>query len=142
MAGRHGQRQLAKLDTLASKGDRTIQIQVKARSEGAKGDTSLPQAKFAKRIFYVIVDLLTEGTRYYVISGYELDRFYYRSRYGVQGRIPSGQLAAYRSRWDLLEQPEPLLPPASASVTQVLWRKSRFRLDFLWLSSSSVAPAA
>ena len=95
-----------KLDILASKGDRTIQIQVKARSQGAKGDTSLPQAKFAKHIFYIIVDLMTEGANYYVIPGHELDQFYYRSPCGVQGRIPSGQLAKYRSRWDLLEQSE------------------------------------
>jgi hypothetical protein len=92
-----------RLDILASKGSRTIQIQVKARSEGAKGDTSLPQAKFAPHIYYIIVDLRPEGADYYIVPGYELDRFYYRSPCGIRGRIPSSQLGLFKSRWDLLD---------------------------------------
>ena len=96
-----------RLDILASRGDRTIQIQVKARSEGAKGDTALAQAKFSAHIYYIIVDLLTEGALYYIVPGFKLAEFYYRSPCGVRGRIPYAQLAVYKSRWDLLEVDAP-----------------------------------
>lgn len=92
-----------RLDILASKGERTIQIQVKTRTHGSKGDTSLAQEKFAPHIFYVVVDMLTEGANYYVVPGSELDRFYYRSPCKIRGRIPSAQLASFKGRWDLLE---------------------------------------
>lgn len=98
------------IDILASKGARTIQIQVKTRQHDAKGDTSLAQAKFARHIFYVVVDLQDEGASYYIIPGAELDGIYYRSPCGIRGRIPSRSLALYRGRWDLLEQDEPALP--------------------------------
>jgi hypothetical protein len=91
------------LDILASKGDRTIQIQVKTRSEGAKGDTSLPQAKFSSRIFYIIVDFVGRGADYYVIPGQLLDSFYYRSPCGIRGRIPYSRLSSFKDRWDFLE---------------------------------------
>lgn len=97
-----------RLDILASKDDRTIQIQVKSRTEGAKGDTSLAQVKFAPHIFYIVVDFRTEGAHYFIVPGTELDKFYYRSPCGIRGRIPYSQLAAYRSRWDLLEAEQPL----------------------------------
>lgn len=90
------------IDILASKGDRTIQIQVKTRHEDAKGDTSLAQAKFAEHIFYIIVDLHAEGASYYVLPGSELQKIYYRSPCGIRGRIPLRALSDFKSRWDLL----------------------------------------
>lgn len=97
------------IDILASKGARTIQIQVKTRHEGAKGDTSLARAKFAAHIFYIVVDLHAEGASYYVIPGPELDRIYYRSPCGIRGRIPSRSLSPFKSRWDLLDSEAGLL---------------------------------
>jgi hypothetical protein len=91
------------IDILASNGARTIQIQVKTRHEGAKGDTSLAQSKFAAHIFYIVVDLHREGASYYVVPGPELDRIYYRSPCGIRGRIPFKTLRPFKSRWDLLE---------------------------------------
>lgn len=91
------------IDILASKGARTIQIQVKTRHEDARGDTSLAQARFAAHIFYIVVDLHPEGASYYVIPGAELDRIYYRSPCGVRGRIPFKTLSPFKSRWDLLD---------------------------------------
>lgn len=91
------------IDILASKGARTIQIQVKTRTGGSKGDTALPQAKFAPHIYYIIVDLQAVGASYAVVPGGELDRFYYRSPCGIRGRIPSARLSAFTNRWDLLD---------------------------------------
>lgn len=92
------------IDILASKGARTIQIQVKTRHESAKGDTSLAQAKFARHIFYVIVDLHVEGASYYIVPGVDLELIYYRSPCGIRGRIPFRTLSPFKSRWDLLDR--------------------------------------
>jgi hypothetical protein len=96
------------IDILASKDTRTIQIQVKTRTGGSKGDTALPQAKFASPIYYVIGDLQPEGASYAIVPGDEVDRFYYRSPCGVRGRIPSSRLSAFRNRWDLLARDPPI----------------------------------
>jgi len=101
-----------RLDILASKADRTIQIQVKTRTAGSKGDTALAQDKFAPNIYYIIVDLMPESANYYIVPGKILDGFYYRSPCGIRGRIPARQLARFKSRWDLLEQ-DPETPAAS-----------------------------
>lgn len=91
------------IDILACKGSRTIQIQVKTRTGGSKGDTALQQAKFAAHVYYVIVDLLADKVAYSIVPGFELERFYYRSPCGIRGRIPSSSLAPYRGCWELLD---------------------------------------
>ncbi|MGO4386810.1 hypothetical protein AB4Y85_04680 [Microvirga sp. 2YAF29] len=98
------------IDILASKGARTIQIQVKTRTEGAKGDTSLAQAKFAPHIYYIIVDLNADGASYAIVPGFELERFYYRSPCGIRGRIPAARLSAFKGRWALLDRHSPDTP--------------------------------
>lgn len=91
------------VDILASKSGRTIQIQVKTRTDGAKGDTSLKPERMSPSVYYVLVDLLPEGARYFVVPGTALTEFYYRSPCGTRGRIPRAKLEQFKSRWDLLE---------------------------------------
>jgi len=97
------------IDILASKGTRTIQVQVKTRSSGSKADSSLAQAKLAGHVYYIVVDFHKGGADYYIIPGIDLERFYYRSPCGILGRIPFRRIAPFKERWDLLEADRPLL---------------------------------
>jgi hypothetical protein len=89
------------IDVLASKAGRTIQIQVKARSEGAKGDCSLKTLRLAEHVFYVVVDLKVEGASYFIVPGTSLVDIYYQSPCGMRGRNPQTWLEPFKSRRDL-----------------------------------------
>jgi hypothetical protein len=89
------------VDILASKGDHTIQVQVKATMNGHRGAYPLKPSSFHKYVKYIFVSMNSKIPRYFIVPGVIVDKIRYQI--GNNGRVNANRVTKYEDCWDLLE---------------------------------------
>jgi hypothetical protein len=88
------------VDILASKGNHTIQVQVKATMSGHRGAYPLKPSAFRIYVKYIFVSMSSKMPRYFIVPGDIVDKIRYQI--GDNGRINANLLTEYEDRWELL----------------------------------------